>query len=417
MPKNTVFSYSFAVLITRNMKIPLSDRALKIKEAAMATMGRLSRELKAEGKNVLTLSLGEPDFDTPGFIKQAAKKAIDDNFSHYSPIPGYADLREAVCRKFKRDNGLDYTPAQVVISTGAKNSIMNVIFALINEGDEVILPAPYWATYYDMILLAGGVPKIIKTSIDTGFKITPRQLENAITDKTKLLIFNSPNNPGGTVYNAGEVQDLAEVLKAHQNVFIISDEVYEYFIYNGEKQKSFASVAELYDRTIVVNGVSKSFAMTGWRIGYIGAHPDIARACDKIQGQITSGTNSIAQRAALAALEKAPEDVSEISIMQKKFRQRRDFMFDALSEIKGFRTILPEGAFYIFPDVSALFGTSLKGQKINSSTDLAMLLLNEVYVSTTPGDAFGVPQCLRLSYANSIDELKEAIKRIKEVIR
>jgi aspartate aminotransferase len=324
MPKNTVFSYSFAVLITRNMKIPLSDRALKIKEAAMATMGRLSRELKAEGKNVLTLSLGEPDFDTPGFIKQAAKKAIDDNFSHYSPIPGYADLREAVCRKFKRDNGLDYTPAQVVISTGAKNSIMNVIFALINEGDEVILPAPYWATYYDMILLAGGVPKIIKTSIDTGFKITPRQLENAITDKTKLLIFNSPNNPGGTVYNAGEVQDLAEVLKAHQNVFIISDEVYEYFIYNGEKQKSFASVAELYDRSIVVNGVSKSFAMTGWRIGYIGAHPDIARACDKIQGQITSGTNSIAQRAALAALEKAPEDVSEISIMQKKFRQRRD---------------------------------------------------------------------------------------------
>jgi aspartate aminotransferase len=304
----------------------------------------------------------------------------------------------------------------VVISTGAKNSIMNVIFALINEGDEVILPAPYWATYYDMILLAGGVPKIIKTSIDTGFKITPRQLENAITDKTKLLIFNSPNNPGGTVYNAGEVQDLAEVLKAHQNVFIISDEVYEYFIYNGEKQKSFASVAELYDRTIVVNGVSKSFAMTGWRIGYIGAHPDIAHACDKIQGQITSGTNSIAQRAALAALEKAPEDVSEISIMQKKFRQRRDFMFGALSEIKGFRTILPEGAFYIFPDVSALFGTSLKGQKINSSTDLAMLLLNEVYVSTTPGDAFGVPQCLRLSYANSIDELKEAVKRIKDVI-
>jgi len=382
----------------------------------MATMGRLSRELKAQGKDVITLSLGEPDFNTPDFIKEAAKKAIDDNYSHYPPIPGYLDLREAVCKKFKRDNNLIYNPNQIVISTGAKNSIMNVIFALINEGDEVILPAPFWATYYDMILLAGGVPKIIRTNIKNGFKISPKMLEEAITSKSKLLIFNSPNNPGGTFYNSAEVDALAEVLKNYSQLYILSDEVYEFFIYSGEQQKSFALFPELYDRTIVVNGVSKSFAMTGWRIGYIGAHPKIARACDKIQGQITSGTNAVAQRAALEAIGRKPVDVKEIGIMQKKFRQRRDFVYGKLSEIKGFNTLLPEGAFYIFPDVSAYFGKIIRGRKIESSTDMSMLLLYEALVSTTPGDAFGVPECLRISYANSMEELEKAMDRIKNLL-
>ena len=398
------------------MEIQLSNRALMIKEAAMATMGRLSRELKAKGKDVITLSLGEPDFNTPDFIKEAAKKAIDDNYSHYSPIPGYPDLREAVCKKFKRDNGLSYQPNQVVISTGAKNSIMNVIFALINKGDEVILPAPFWATYYDMILLAGGVPKIIHTNISTGFKINAEMLEEAITSKTKLLIFNSPNNPGGTFYNEAEVEELARVLEKHESLFIISDEVYEFFIYSGEKQKSFACFPELYPRTIVVNGVSKSFAMTGWRIGYIGAHPKIARACDKIQGQITSGTNSVAQRAALTAIAREPSEVKEIELMRKKFRQRRDFVFSKLKNIPGFNTILPEGAFYIFPDISAYFGKTIKGKEINTSTEMAMLLLNEALVSTTPGDAFGVPECLRISYANSMEELEKAMERINNLL-
>lgn len=397
------------------MEVQLSHRAVKIKEAAMATMGRLSRQLKAEGKDVITLSLGEPDFNTPNFIKDAAKKAIDENYSHYSPIPGYMDLREAVCNKFKRDNDLIYNPNQVVISTGAKNSIMNVIFALINEGDEVVLPAPYWATYYDMILLAGGIPKIISTNITTGFKITPKMLEEAMNKKSKLLIFNSPNNPGGTFYNAKEIDALAEVLKQHPQVYTISDEVYEFFVYSGERQKSFASFPELYNRTIVVNGVSKSFAMTGWRIGYIGAHPHIARACDKIQGQITSGTNAVAQRAALAAISRPPQDIEEISIMRDKFRERRDFVFAKLSEIHNFKTLKPEGAFYIFPDVSAYFGKTIRGRKIETSTDMAMLLLYEALVSTTPGDAFGVPECLRISYANSMDELEMAMNRIQEV--
>ena len=398
------------------MEIQLSDRAMMIKEAAMATMGRLSRELKAQGKDVITLSLGEPDFNTPEFIKEAAKEAIDDNYSHYSPIPGYMDLREAVCKKFKRDNNLDYQSNQVVISTGAKNSIMNVIFALINKGDEVILPAPFWATYYDMILLAGGVPKIIHTNISTGFKINAEMLEEAITSKTKLLIFNSPNNPGGTFYNEKEVDELAVVLMEHKSVYIISDEVYEFFIYSGERQKSFAFFPELYHRTIVVNGVSKSFAMTGWRIGYIGAHPEIARACDKIQGQITSGTNAVAQRAALAAITQNPSEVKEIGLMRNKFQQRRDFVFQELKNIPGFNTLLPEGAFYIFPDISAYFGKTIKGKEINTSTEMAMLLLNEALVSTTPGDAFGVPECLRISYANSMEELEKAMERIKNLL-
>ena len=396
------------------MKIPLSRRAQNIKEAAMATMGRLSRQLKAEGKDVITLSLGEPDFNTPDFIKEAAKRAIDENYSHYPPIPGYADLREAVCRKFLRDNGLRYTPEQVVISTGAKNSIMNVIFALINDGDEVILPAPYWATYYDMIVLAGGVPKVIRTSIETGFKITPESLRAAITDKTKLLIFNSPNNPGGTFYKAAEIEALAEVLINKPGLFIISDEVYEFFIYSNEKLKSFASFPELYNRTIVVNGVSKSFAMTGWRIGYIGAHPQIARACDKIQGQITSGTNAIAQRAALAALLRDPKELKELSAMQEEFARRREFIYSKLKKIRGFNVLMPEGAFYIFPDISALLGTSINGHKIHSSTDFALALLNDAYVSTTPGDAFGVPECLRISFAGSLQDLEKAVDRIED---
>jgi len=311
---------------------------------------------------------------------------------------------------------LDYQSNQVVISTGAKNSIMNVILALINEGDEVILPAPFWATYYDMILLAGGIPKIIHTNIGTGFKISPAMLEEAISPKTKLLIFNSPNNPGGTFYNEREVDELACVLEKHKSVYIISDEVYEFFIYSEERQKSFALFPELYSRTIVVNVVSKSFAMTGWRIGYIGAHPDIARACDKIQGQITSGTNSVAQRAALEAISREPSEIKEIELMKEKLRQRRDFVFNKLKDIQGFNTILPEGAFYIFPDISAFFGKTIRGKVINSSTDMSMLLLNEALVSTTPSDAFGVPECLRISYANSLEELEKAMKRIIKLL-
>lgn len=398
------------------MIIPLSKRSAKIKEAAMATMSNLSRQLKAEGVDVVSLSLGEPDFNTPDFIKEAAHKAIDDNFSHYSPLPGYADLREAICEKFKRDNGLSYSPKQIIISTGAKQSIMNLLFALIDDDDEVILPAPFWASYYDMILLAGGKPVIVETGFNDGFKMSAKALESAITEKTKLLIFNSPNNPGGTFYHSDEVNSIAEVLKNHPQVFAVSDEVYEYFVYSDEKPKSLASFPELYNRVIVVNGVSKSFAMTGWRIGYIGANEQIAKACDVIQGQITSGPNSVSQRAALAAILRHPDDVPEIKIMKDEFHRRRDFVFERLSKMKGLKTILPEGAFYIFPDISDLLGKNYNGKIIESSTDFAMILLNEGHVSTTPGDAFGVPECLRLSYANSMQELEKAMNRIEVVV-
>ncbi|OIP02467.1 MAG: aspartate aminotransferase [Bacteroidetes bacterium CG2_30_33_31] len=398
------------------MKIILSDRVQRINEAAMATMGKLSRELKTQGKDVVTLSLGEPDFNTPTFIKDAAKKAIDQDFSHYSPIPGFMELRQQVCYKLQRDNNLSYNPEQIVISTGAKNSIMNAIFALINPGDEVILPAPFWASYYDMILLAGGIPKIISTSINSGFKISALQLESAVSDKTKMLIFNSPNNPGGFFYNENEIDTLAEVLKRFPQLFVISDEIYEFFIYSGEKQKSFASFPDLYERIILVNGVSKSFAMTGWRIGYMAAHKDIARACDKIQGQITSGPNSIAQQAAIVALQKSPDRILEIENMRAEFKKRRDFVFAQLSEIKQFKTLLPEGAFYIFPDVSACFGTRIHGTKINNCNELAMLILNEALVSTTSGEAFGMPECLRISYANSTAELQKAMERIRKLM-
>lgn len=395
----------------------LSKRSQSIKEAAMAQMGRKSRALKAQGKDVITLSLGEPDFNTPDFIKAAAKKAIDDNFSHYTPIAGFADLRQMVCDKLLRDNGLQYKPEQIVISTGAKNAIMNIIFALIDEGDEVLLPAPYWATYYDMILMAGGVPKILKTNIDCGFKITPEQLEASIGSRSKLLIFNSPNNPGGTYYNAEEMDALAQVLQRHEGLQILTDEVYEFFIYSEAKQKSFASYPKLYERSIVINGVSKSFAMTGWRIGYSASSAEIAKACDKIQGQITSGTNAIAQRAALAALAADPMQLPELKLMRRKFEERRNFVFQELSKIKAFKTLVPEGAFYIFPDVSGLFGKEIRGRKIESSTDLALLLLEEALVSTTAGDAFGVPECLRISYANSMEELAKAMTRIQELLK
>jgi aspartate aminotransferase len=390
----------------------LSKRSQQIKEAAMATMGALSRHLKAEGKDVLTLSLGEPDFNMPDFIKDAAIEAIQNNFSHYPPIKGYADVRQAVCNKLKRDNHLSYTAEQIVISTGAKHAIMNALLALLDEGDEVILPAPFWASYKDMVVLTGGHPKVIKAGFEQEFKLSPQQLEEAITEKSKLLIFNSPNNPSGAYYTRSEVEALAEVLEKHPQLYILSDEVYEHFVYGEEKSLSLATFPQLYERCIVINGISKSFAMTGWRIGYLAARADIARACDVIQGQITSGANAVAQRATLEALSKKPEDITEIAQMRSAFAKRRDFVFAQLSDIEGMKTHLPEGAFYIFPDISAFLGKKYKGETLNSSTDFALALLNSHYVSTTPGDAFGVPECLRISYANSMEELEKAMHRI-----
>ncbi len=398
------------------MQTRLSNRTQLIQEAAMATMGNLSRKLKAQGADIVTLSLGEPDFNTPDFIKQAAHNAIDQNFSHYSPLPGFADLRQAIAHKLQRDNNLIYKPEQIIVSTGAKQSIMNALFALLNDGDEVLLPAPYWASYYDMILLAGGIPRVINTTIEDGFKITEKHLETSISDKTKLLIFNSPNNPSGAFYSKDEVKQIAAFLKNHPSIFILSDDVYEFFVYKNEKPLSMAKFPELFERTILINGISKSFAMTGWRLGYMAAHQDIARACDIIQGQITSGANSITQRAALVAIEKEPQDIPEIAYMRNEFRKRRDFVFSYLQKLPKIKTILPEGAFYIFPDISGFFGKKFQNQTINNSFDFAILLLNEAHVSTTPGVAFGVDNCLRLSYANSLPELEKAMNRLSAFV-
>lgn len=394
----------------------LSKRTTIIKEAAMATMSDLSRKLKDTGVDVVSLSLGEPDFNTPDFIKEAAHNAIEQNYSHYSPLPGFLDLRQAICHKLKRDNNLEYFPNQIVVSTGAKQSIMNALFALIDEGDEVLLPAPYWASYFDMILLAGGIPVVIETNISQGFKLTPEQLQTAITHKTKLLIFNSPNNPGGTYYHSNEVDEISKILIQNPQIFIISDEVYEHFIYVNDHPKSLANYPDLYPRTIVINGASKSFAMTGWRIGYMAAHPEIAKTCDTIQGQITSGPNAIAQRATLEAVLKNPENIDEIRTMRKEFINRRNFVYERLRKIIGIKVLMPEGAFYIFPDISAFFGKKIHGKIISNSTDFALMLLNYNHVSTTPGDAFGIGHCLRLSYANSMDELEKAMNRIEEFV-
>ena len=390
----------------------LSDRINSLPASATLTMASKARELKSQGVDIIGLSLGEPDFNTPEFIKEAAIQAVKDNYNSYSPVDGYADLKEAICNKFKRDNGLDYKSSQVVVSTGAKQSIANLCMVLLNPGDEVLLPAPYWVSYSAIATLAEAKSIIIPSSIETDFKITPEQLEAAITPKTKLVMFNSPNNPSGTIYTEAEYRALGKVLEKYPDIYILSDEIYELINY-GKPHFSIAAIPQLYDRTITVNGVAKAFAMTGWRIGYIGAPEWIAKACNKMQGQITSGANCIAQRATIAAVN-AP--VSEIQYMVDEFKSRRTLILNLLSEIPGLKLNEPDGAFYVFPDVSAYFGKTMKGKTINDANDFALFLLEEANVATVTGDAFGNPDCIRISYAASVENIKEAVKRIANAL-
>ena len=390
----------------------LSARINSLPVSATLAMAAKARELKNEGIDVIGLSLGEPDFNTPEFIKDAAIQAVNDNYNSYSPVDGYADLKQAIITKFKRDNGLDYVANQIVVSTGAKQSIANVCMVLLNPGDEVLLPAPYWVSYSAIATLAEAKSTIIPTSIDNDFKITPEQLEAAISPKTKLIMFNSPNNPSGTIYTEEEYRALGKVLEKYPDIYIMSDEIYEHINY-GTPHFSIAAIPSLYDRTITVNGVAKAFAMTGWRIGYIGAPAWIAKACNKMQGQITSGANCIAQRATITALE-AP--VSNIQYMVDEFQSRRKLIIELLSEIPGFRINEPEGAFYVFPDVSYYFGKTMNGKTINDASDFALYLLEEAHVATVTGDAFGNGDCIRISYAASVDNIKEAIARIAKAL-
>ena len=378
--------------------------------SATLAMAAKARELKAEGKDIIGLSLGEPDFNTPDFIKDAAKQAIDDNYNSYTPVDGYGELKQAIITKFKRDNKLSYKPSQIVVSTGAKQCLANVALVLLNKGDEVILPCPYWVSYADIVKLSEGTPVEVKTSIETDFKMTPAQLEAAITSNTKMIWFSSPCNPSGSVYSEQELRALADVLQKHPKIYVVSDEIYEHINY-GSGHASMAQFEDMYDRTITVNGVSKAFAMTGWRIGYLGAPEAIARACNKMQGQITSGANCIAQRAVITALEAPP---SKVQYMIDEFKARRDLMLNLLSEIDGFSCNVPQGAFYVFPDVSSIFGKTFNGVKINNATDLSLFLLEEALVATVTGDAFGNPNCIRISYAASKKQIIEAVERIKK---
>lgn len=391
----------------------LSKRVELLGESETLAMARLSRELKEKGIDVVNMSLGEPDFDTPLFIKEAAIEAINKNFSHYTPVPGYKDLLEAICHKLKRDNGLDYTPANIIVSTGAKQSIANAIFALINEGDEVILPTPYWVSYKEMVSYAGGIPVILTAGIEKNFKPTAAELEAAITPNTKLIIFSSPCNPSGSVWTDEELGEWAKVVERNPHVFIISDEIYE-LINFGKKSRSLASFAAIKDRVITVNGLSKGFAMTGWRLGYMAANEKIAAACNKIQGQYTSATCSITQRAAIAALMADPEEAT--GFMRDAFHKRRDLALKLLSEIPGLVTNLPDGAFYIFPEVSYYLGKTVNGNVIRDSKDLCMYLIHEAHVAITPGGAFGMDNHIRISYATSEEEIEKAISRIKTAL-
>ncbi|WP_211047380.1 pyridoxal phosphate-dependent aminotransferase [Lutibacter sp. B1] len=394
------------------MSNQLSNRINSLPISATLAMAAKARELKGQGKDIISLSLGEPDFNTPEFIKEAAIQAIHDNYSSYSPVDGYMDLKQAICNKFKRDNNLDYKPSQIVVSTGAKQSIANVAQVLLNPGDEVLLPAPYWVSYSAITILSEATFKEIPSTIETNFKITPEQLDAAITPKTKMIFFNSPNNPSGTIYSEDEYRALAKVLEKHPNIYILSDEIYEHVSY-GEPVFSFAAIENMYDRTITVNGIAKAFAMTGWRIGYIGAPEWIAKACTKMQGQITSGANCIAQRATITALE-AP--ISKIQYMVDEFHKRRDIVLELLGEIDGFELNIPGGAFYVFPNISAFFGKEIKGHKIENAADFSLFLLAEANVATVSGESFGAPECIRMSYAASEEQLRKAIKQIKEAL-
>lgn len=394
------------------MEKDLSARIKNLPVSATLAMAAKARELKQQGKDIISLSLGEPDFDTPEFIKKAAIKAIQENYNSYTPVSGYLELRKAICEKFKRDNALEYTPEQIVVSTGAKQSIANIAQVLLNKGDEVLLPAPYWVSYSAIATLSEATFIEIPSTIEMNFKITPEQLESAITPKTKMIFFNAPNNPSGTIYTEKEYRDLGKILEKYPNIYIVSDEIYEHINY-GVKPFSFAKIENLYDRTITVNGVSKAFAMTGWRIGYIGAPLWIAKACNKIQGQTTSGANCIAQRATITALQ-AP--IKEINYMIKEFEKRRNLIVDLLRELKGFKVNIPQGAFYVFPDISYFFGKTICGKMIENASDFAMLLLEKAGVATVTGAAFGLPNCIRISYAASEEQIKKAIFNIKNIL-
>jgi len=391
----------------------LSSLLTRFNEPETLKMAKLGRELRAKGIDITDLSLGEPDFDTPMHIKEAAKKAIDDNFSHYTPVAGFLDLRQAVCTKLERDNGLHYTPDQIVVSTGAKQSIANTVLAVVDAGDEVIIPTPYWVTYSEIVKLAGGTVRLVKTLFENGYKITPEQLEENITDKTKLFMFSSPCNPTGAVYTEDELAALAEVFRKYPNVLIMSDEIYEHINFIGH-HASIAKYDFLKDRVIIINGLSKGFAMTGWRLGYVAAPLEIAKACDKIQGQFTSGPNSIAQRAAIAAL---LGDLKPTNEMVAEFKERRQMVMKLLSEIPGVICNEPPGAFYIFPDVKAYFGkTTAAGELISNADDLCMYFLNTAHVSVVTGKAFGEPNCIRLSFANSVDNIEKGFVKIRNAL-
>ncbi len=390
----------------------LSDRLNRLAPSATLAMSQMSSEMRAQGIDVINMSVGEPDFNTPDNIKQAAKKAIDDNFSRYSPVPGYMDLRKAIVAKLQKENGLTYTTSEVLVSNGAKQSVCNTVMALVNPGDEVIIPAPYWVSYPQMVKLAGGTPVIVRAGFEQNFKMTAEQLENAITPKTKMLILCSPSNPTGSVYSKDELKSLAEVIKKHENMFVLADEIYEHISYIG-KHESIAQFDGMKERSIVVNGFSKAYAMTGWRIGYIAAPEWIVKGCNKLQGQYTSGACSVSQKAAEAAYTLDQGCVEE---MRKAFEHRRDLIVELAKDIPGLEVNVPNGAFYLFPKCSSFFGKQYGEYKINNSTDLAMFLLKEGHVATVGGDAFGDPDCFRMSYATSDDNIKEALKRIKEAL-
>ena len=390
----------------------LSKRINAMATSATLAMAAKARELREEGKDIIGLSLGEPDFNVPEFVKDAAIEAVKKNYHSYTPVDGYGDLKNAIITKFKRDNDLNYTPNQIVVSTGAKQSLANLAMVLLNEGDEVLLPAPYWVSYSDISKLAGGVPVEIPTSIESDFKITPKSLKASISSKTKMMIYSSPCNPSGSVYSREELRALADILIDYPEIIVISDEIYEHINFTGQ-HTSMAVFEDMYNRTVVVNGVSKAYSMTGWRIGYIGAPDWIARACNKMQGQITSGANCIAQQATITALESSPE---KIKYMIDAFKERRKLILGLIAEIPGFKTNQPQGAFYVFPDISYYFGKIIKGTTINTASDFSMYLLEKANVATVTGEAFGNPNCIRISYAASEEAITEACKRIKKAL-
>ena len=394
------------------MKEYLSNKINDLPASATLTMAAKAREMKNEGIDIIGLSLGEPDFNIPEYIKDAAIDAINDNYNSYTPVDGYLDLKESISNKFKRDNNLNYNANQIVVSTGAKQSIANAVQALVKPGEEVILLAPFWVSYSAIVLMAEGIPKIITSDISSDFKVDAEEIEKAINDKTKMIIINSPNNPSGSIFNYEELNKIASVLRKYPEIFVLSDEIYEHINY-GVKHVSFASIAGMYERTITVNGIAKAFAMTGWRIGYLGAPEWIAKACTKLQGQVTSGANCIAQKATIKALTESPK---KINYMIEEFRERRNMIIKLLSEIKGFKLNNPDGAFYVFPDISYYFGKKITGKIINSASDFAMVILEKAHVATVTGDAFGCPKNIRISYAASQENIKEAVNRIKNLL-